>query len=158
MPLHKEGNYAHLKSKTVQAETIVANTLVLKNTTLQSDISMAGAKVKQLYESQRNTNCFSDNDKIKLDSLHETFFKQCNFLTTRCPMYSKLVYLQDIDIESIPLMHTILCIDKHTNNLLNVANVNGEIKMYKYETYIPYIKTDLAVDEKSGVKISLNVS
>jgi len=157
MTLHKEGNYSHLQSKTVHAEKIIVNTLVLKDTTLQSDISMAGTKVKQLYESQRNTNCFSDNDKMKLDTLNEMFSKQCNVLKTECPMYNKLVYLQDIDIESIPLMHSLLCIDKQTNTLLNVANVNGELKMYKYETYIPYVRTDIIVDENSEVKINLNV-
>ena len=48
---------------------IIAKTLTLEDETLQTNTNILGNDVKKLYESQTNTNCYTDCDKQQLHSI-----------------------------------------------------------------------------------------
>ena len=110
-------NFLQVKD-TMYANTIRAKKLVLDDETLESNIHMAGERVKTLYESQKDTNCYNDGHKSTVASLQESGILHNSKVYT--PIYT------DEETQDIPTNSMCLCL--YNGDLVFKVNANNTIK------------------------------
>jgi hypothetical protein len=130
--------------KNLHANVIYASKLVLDDATLSSTTHLLGNDVKQLYESQRNTNCFTDENKKTLQSLSTTISTS-----------SEIVYVKTIPVFHLPnvrevhdsLLHNqSYCIcSSDDGKLMYRTKMNNLVKDYYFHVYEPYVKVILNI-------------
>lgn len=151
--LHKEGNFSHLQSKSIHADSISTNSLNLLDNTLTSNIQMAGSKIKELYEEQRDTNNFSDKYKNLVDNFNNKLILHPHGLTAP-QTFTKLLHYKHIPDGVIPNNHSILCFDD-SNNLIHKSKINNTIKYFYLEPTNPHISVNITPDSQQ-LKVQLN--
>ena len=148
--MHSDGKYKNLQTTNLVAKSIVAEEITLQETTIKCDPMIAGATVKRLYESQRNTNAFDDSAKRKLESLDAALPR-----STQNVHVHKIPLLTEFDINSIPEKHAVMCFD-NTGAIVYVCKFNNTIKHYTLPVYEPYVKLSISVDNDTpSVKLKV---
>ena len=137
------------------SDSIRTNKIFLNNSTLISDLKMAGSRIKQLYEQQHNTNAFTDNIKSTFESLIK-HIKLSTYGLFTPPVFSKLLHYQHIPDDVIPLNNSVLCIDDD-NNLVYKCNINNSIKLYKLQEFKQKVNINLNTFDDL-VYLNLNVT
>lgn len=144
-------DFVHVK-KQLFANNIQANSITLHDTTLRSNIHTSGRRVKELYESQQDTNCFSDNDRAAVTS----FRNACNgneALVFESPVYHRLYHHS---VVNPPTDTYCICADD-TGCIVVKANVNGVNKIAKCETWDQTVGVELC-ETDCGVSVSMRAS
>lgn len=153
--MSKEASFTNLKCNSIMSDSIRTNKIFLNNSTLISDLKMAGSRIKQLYEQQHNTNAFTDNIKSTFESLIK-HIKLSTYGLFTPPVFSKLLHYQHIPDDVIPLNNSVLCIDDD-NNLVYKCNINNSIKLYKLQEFKQKVNINLNTFDDL-VYLNLNVT
>jgi len=153
--MHTEGRYKNLQADTFLAKHVIADSITLKDTVIKSDVMMAGATVKQLYESQRNTNAFNDTMKSKLISLDETVQRTKNNVIMPSPMF-KLPLLDEIDTEKLPNQHAVMCFD-NSGAVIYICKFHNVVNHYTLPVYEPYLRLNLNVNESEELSVNMTI-
>ena len=149
--MHSEARYKNLQTDIFVAKHIKAESITLKDNVIKSDVMTAGATVKKLYESQRNTNAFDDSCKHKLESLNNAI--HCGNDSVTLPHTTfKLPLLTEVNLETIPNQHATMCFDSQ-GNVIYLCKFNNIVKHYMLPVYTPRVKVDLAYDENQSMPI-----
>jgi len=117
---------------------IIAKTLTLEDETLQTNSNMLGNDVKKLYESQTNTNCYTDCDKQQLNSITSNLsFSKNTTEIHNIPVF----YLPTVaEVSNIKLNENMYCIYSSNNSLMYRANIGGKTNDYYFKTIEPSVK------------------
>ena len=153
--MSKEASFTNLKCNSIMSDSIRTNKIFLNNSTLISDLKMAGSRIKQLYEQQYNTNAFTDNIKSSFETLIK-HIKLSTYGLFTPPVFSKLLHYQHIPDDVIPLNNSVLCIDDN-NNLIYKCNINNSIKLFKLQEYVPQVDVNLTSFNNDTIKLNLNL-
>ena len=104
-----DASYTNLEVKQrIVARTIRANEIQLNDTTLVSNIGMAGARIKCLYEAQANTNSFTDKYKRTIEKLSNAVTVD-RLIHLNKPVFFALPLESDIDERNIPINAACIC-------------------------------------------------
>ena len=138
-------NFLEVKN-TMLAHTIRAKKLILEDETLESNVHLAGERVKALYESQKDTNSYCDCDKETVDSLQKS-----NILHNSkayMPIYT------DGETQDIP--DNTMCLCLYNGELVFKAKVNGVVKYIKPTCIDEHVKVNIDLNSQtSKVKTTL---
>tara|TARA_B110000977_G_scaffold191571_1_gene263896 strand:+ start:15018 stop:15467 length:450 start_codon:yes stop_codon:yes gene_type:complete len=148
--MHGDAKYKNLQTTNFIAKHIIAEEITLQDTIIKSDPMMAGATLKRLYESQRNTNVFDDTSKKTLESLNATVFRN----TQNVQMF-KLPLLSDFDTNSLPNNHAVMCFDSH-GKVVYICKFDDIIRHFTLPVYEPYVNVVIDINEDNPL-IKLNV-
>lgn len=144
--MNKEGKYNNLQTDNFYAKHIVADNLTIKSHVIKHDIMTPGHTIKEMYESQKNTNCFDDRTKEFTQGL-QSHMSVNNSLFTHLPNLA--------DVSNIPEHHAVMCIDN--GNLIWACNISNTIKLYRAEEYNSSVKVEINVIENE-VQTKLNIT
>lgn len=133
----KDGFYDKLHVKDLKVNSIN----VLTNT-IDFTIKGSGERIKNLYESLANTNCFSDIYKNFVDSIKDKFNNG----------FPKIYNVNNIP--KIPEDCYTYVTDEF-GNLLVCRNTKQGMKFYKLFEYEPSTETALSIDEGDYVKLTI---
>ena len=155
--MRHDGCYDTLEVKrTIKANTIIAKSIQLEDTTLESSPNLLASKVKLLYESQPNTNPFTDSDKRSLTSLNNhTNTIDSGHSVINSVQFVKLFRDTEIDNELMPDNTTCICLDSQ-DQLIHKIKLNGCISYSKTHNLQSHISPQLNVSEESG-HVSVNL-
>ena len=136
----------------IHAKNIIAKKLILEDNTLTTNTHILGGDIKKLYESQKDTNCFTDFNKQTLNIL-STNISSNEYSTelSNIPIF----YLPTIEqISKLRLNNNTYCIcSSHDNKLMYRANIDGKTSDHYFQIYEPEIKVKLNV---SNDKVNLS--
>ena len=126
-------------SNVVHSNEIHVEKLYLVDKCIESDVHMAGSRIKKLYESQQNTNPFTDANQVALNELESTFVIQEQVNVT------KPAYIKFSDIKSnVPENSYTYCLDTHSNVVMK-ANIGGKVQYYKVPLCGSAVQTQLDI-------------
>ena len=131
----------------IHAKNIIAKKLILEDSTLSTNTHILGRDVKKLYESQNDTNCFTNSDKQTLNTLSTNVVSN-NYSTeiSNIPIF----HLPTMDqISKLSLNENTYCICLSSDNkLMYRANINGNTSDYYFNIYEPQVKVKLNVSNE----------
>lgn len=141
--IEREGHYKNLQTLNFKAKNIIADHITLKDTSITSDVMMAGAAVKKLYESQNNTNVFDDEMKQTVSSLKSHISVENN-----CIQFPNIIfrvpYIHEINLNQLPDQHACLCLNA-ANVLMYACNIQNETKQFLLAPYEEKIMVHLHI-------------
>lgn len=124
-----------LNAKKINASKICAGKLVLDDDNVDLNIKTTHKKIKEMYESNQNTNCFTDIFQIFLNCLYnvvendtrnmEINLKNTLYLNAKDGVYFNII--DDIDFSKIPEGKGVWCFSKKYGMIFKYKK-NG--KMY----------------------------
>jgi hypothetical protein len=111
--------------KEMKVKRLVVEKIELEDHVITSNLVAAGSKIKQLYESQSNTNCLTDNLKNKITEQEDNFDYSQELIKVRKPTVTKLSLvapnLSDNEV-SMFIKNGTLCFK---------ANINGDTRYFE---------------------------
>ena len=146
----KEAQYTFLNvTNKLQASTIYADEIVLKDNILKSDLDMCRKRLKTIYESNDDCNVFTDKHKNIVENTEKNF-TLAPYVSTNIPNIQELYE----NSEKIPNNSSTLCVDEFSN-LIHFCKINNTIKLFKIPEYEPIIQTNFNISDDS---VSINIS
>ena len=137
----------------IHAKNIIAKKLILEDATLSTNTHILGGDIKKLYESQKDTNCFTDTDKQTLNTLSTNIVSnESSTEISNIPIF----HLPTVDqISKLSLNNNTYCICSSSDNkLMYRANINGKTRDYYFQIHEPEVKVKLNV---SNEKVNLSL-
>jgi hypothetical protein len=134
-----------VKNKLV-VDTIYAKTIKLEDDTFKSNSNLLGADIKRLYESQKNTNAFTDEMVSILKRIESALTFSGDIPIFKLP--------NSDEISNIILKPYNYLIYTENSKLICRANLNDHIQDYFFKTYFPHVKVVLKVSN-NYVKVML---
>jgi hypothetical protein len=135
----QDGKYAILNvTKSLYVNDIHANSITLHDTTFRGNIHTSGKKIKELYEAQKNTNCFTDDDKHQSHVLAQNTEMCDSHVVFTKPVFFKLPRASTVDEDSIPDNSGCMCLDDNENIVYKIkkGGVVGYTALHFFEPQV----------------------
>uniref|UniRef100_A0A6C0FBG7 Uncharacterized protein n=1 Tax=viral metagenome TaxID=1070528 RepID=A0A6C0FBG7_9ZZZZ len=140
MPSDAQYDILNVKN-TLYANNIQTNTITLNDTTIRANIHTTGKRIKELYERQQNTNCYTDEDCTVVNNLKQLVESDYT-PTTINPCFVKLIHHSEINDDTMPDNSYIMCLDDN-NNAIHKIKTNGSINYGQVTEIEPYINVQI---------------
>ena len=141
----RDGSFDILQvRRTLYANNIEANTITMNDTTFKGNVHTTGKKVKELYESQRNTNAFEDHHKQSIEGLEKVCTTNEHLIIHK-PMFTKMFKHFEINDDHMPDNTSIVCLDDNDKPVYKMK-INGEVLFSSMGTYKPSVKINFSGD------------
>lgn len=142
----------------LKARTISAKKIFLEDVTLESNPSMLGSRIKKLYEQQKDTNTFSDEDKQFLDTLKQQISLRNNTFHVNSNQYTKLVSINDLDDEEMPNNSSCLCIADNDEVVYKIKlNEKVSYKKMQPSSTNHRVNSYISINDDDSVSLDLSV-
>ena len=156
--MKRDGCYNSLEVRQLlKVNTISAKKVLLEDATLESNPSMLGSRIKKLYEQQKDTNVFTDDDRDFVRELRKLISTGANHVHMDGIQYTKLVHIEDIDDSAMPDNTSCLCVTEE-NEIVHKIKHNGNISIANIQKPEKHISSQLSVNEDDSVSINLNIA
>jgi len=156
----KDGSFStiqvtkQLDTKHLEADSIKTNSLTIRDVHLNVDINMTNRKVKEAYESNKDTNCYNDEAENTMKSLQNLMYFEEN---NTCMISPGSMYLSnangtfvqvpdDVDYENIPDNHGVWCFNTEYGLIFKFKK-NGKLLFTHGNTFEWSIPVELGVTE-----------
>lgn len=151
----------------INANKIDVDFLHVKNLTLEdkhvnTNIGVTSKKIKDLYETNKDTNCLTNDDKSLLCSLHSTmktdndsvkFNVSGQFqVTSQGQLFS---IPDEIDYKDIPEGHGVWCFNTKYGLIMKFKK-NGKCLFTHGNTYEWSLPVEVTVDDSNTVKVGID--
>lgn len=139
----QDGKYDVLNvTRALYVNEVHANSITLHDTTFRGNIHTSGRKVKELYENQKNTNCFTDQHKRKVEDMSGTMVVEDTHVEFVKPVFFKLPHAATVVDEMIPNNSGCMCLDDDQNIIYKVKKDN-EVGYVSLDFHQPKVKVDI---------------
>lgn len=136
-------------TKVLHANEIHADSITFNDTSFKGNIYTSGSRIKELYESQRNTNAFTDDNAFFISSLKN------NIKSKNDIMYHKIPFSKDISDDEIPEQSMVVCLN-NSGQLIQKVKYNNIVTIYTFQQQKQSLSFDMIVDEDSG-KVNVSI-
>ena len=151
--MNKDGRFDILQvSNTLIANDIQANSITLRDTVLKGNIHTSGKRVKELYENQKNTNCFEDAHKDLVIHLDKNITQSKDNVMFKKPIFQPLIMHNLIKDENIPNDSYCICLDDEYNPIYKMK-INDVIKYTPLTAYEPKIRICINNNDTTSMTI-----
>lgn len=127
-------------TRSLYARNIEAESITLHDTTLRGDVHTSGRRVKELYEMQRNTNCFDDSHKSTVEDVQRNVTMTGQGMVTHgfCHLKSHA----EVDDERMPDNTFTICLDDAGAPMYKFK-IAGSVTYGGIATCTPRVEVDL---------------
>ena len=142
--------------RTLYANHIETNTITLNDTTLRGNIHTSGKRVKELYEAQENTNCYTDEHHKTVEKL-QSLVKSNDSMITVNPCFFKLHSHHEINDVTMPDKSYCMCLDDN-NNVIYKIKTNNTISYGQLTSIEPHINIKIQHHANSNCDLVMDLS
>lgn len=147
----KDGSFEVLEvTKVLHANEIHADSITFNDTSFKGNVYTSGSRIKELYESQKNTNAFTDEDVSFLHTLKNSY--RCNNDT----MYQRIPLSKDVCDEDIPEQCMVVCLND-SGQLIQKVKFNNIVTIYSFKQQEQKVFLNMSVNEDTNnINVSIN--
>ena len=156
--MNQDGCYNSLEvRKLLKVNNLSAKKIFLEDVSLESNPSMLGSRIKKLYEEQKNTNVFSDEDKKFVQDLKKLVSVSSDHLQFHKVQYTNLVHVDTLNDDDMPNDTSCLCITSENEVVYKIKH-NGKVSFANVHHSDHTIDSELSVNNDDSISVNLNVN
>ena len=156
--MNQDGCYNSLEvRKLLKVNNLSAKKIYLEDVSLESNPSMLGSRIKKLYEEQKNTNVFSDEDKQFVQDLKKLLSVSSDHLHFHKAQYMNLVHVDTLNDDDMPNNTSCLCITSENEVVYKIKH-NHVVSFANVHRSEQKVASEISVNDDDSISINLNIN